>query len=207
MPTPARELPAPERGAPVDGTTCRPPHCDARERQVASSYLKETLTFARYATMAPFSRVMSSFETSATRRSRSDDPARSTAAAAARSQDSELVPTSSTTLYTLSAMTCSSSSGAASTVVDGSWPVKGHSDGCWYDPSVSSCDGAAVTPRVLRHRRIAARAVHVPAARGRRRRRPVRHVAPCDAGTTEGDTRERRPRPRRPRPRTATGVA
>src|SRR3990172_8459252 len=52
----------------------------------------------------PFSSCMSSSATSAMRRSRSVRAARSTAAAAAFSHDSVLVPTSSTILYTLSAM-------------------------------------------------------------------------------------------------------
>src|SRR6266700_5179413 len=48
--------------------------------------------------------VMSRLTTSATLRSRNDFEARVTAAAAAFSHDSVLVPTSSITLYTLSAM-------------------------------------------------------------------------------------------------------
>src|SRR6266704_61035 len=48
--------------------------------------------------------VMSRLTTSATLRSRNDFEARATAAAAAFSHDSVLVPTSSITLYTLSAM-------------------------------------------------------------------------------------------------------
>src|SRR2546429_5914634 len=51
--------------------------------------------------------AMSSSTTSATRRSRSDFDAWDTAAAAAFSHDWVLVPMSSTTVYTLSAMTAS----------------------------------------------------------------------------------------------------
>src|SRR6185503_2999703 len=60
------------------------------------------------ASTLPFSICMSSSATSAIRRSRKDCEARSTATAAARSHDSLLVPTSSITLYTLSAMAPSS---------------------------------------------------------------------------------------------------
>src|SRR4051812_33457090 len=71
--------------------------------QPASSYLNETLTLLRYAVTTPFSITTSSSATSATRRSRSDDAARSTADAVARSQLSGLVPTNWMILYTLSA--------------------------------------------------------------------------------------------------------
>src|SRR5439155_17541432 len=74
----------------------------------SGSYLKERFRRARYRASLPSSTVTSSLTTSATRRSRSDPAAVSIAAWAAFSHDSVLVPTSSVTRYTLSAM-CSPS--------------------------------------------------------------------------------------------------
>src|SRR5437773_10734797 len=62
-----------------------------------ASYLKETLSRTRYLVTLPFSMVMSCRTTSATRRSRRDFDAVSTALLAAASQDVLLVPTSSVT--------------------------------------------------------------------------------------------------------------
>jgi hypothetical protein len=59
--------------------------------------LKDSETRARYATTLPFSIFMSSFETSAIRRSRSDFAAVSTAFFAASSHDVALVPMISVT--------------------------------------------------------------------------------------------------------------
>src|SRR5687768_11228596 len=59
------------------------------------SYLKDTLTFARYALTTPLSMTRSSCAISATRRSRNVFEALVTAAAAAFSQLSVLVPTNS----------------------------------------------------------------------------------------------------------------
>src|SRR4029078_11978490 len=76
----------------------------ATRRYAPPSYLNEPFTLARYADTWPFSSVTSSSETSAMRRSRSDCDASATAAATACSHPSVLVPTSSMTLYALSAM-------------------------------------------------------------------------------------------------------
>src|SRR5262249_23344635 len=76
----------------------------ANGARAQSSYLKESFTLAPNASTLPFSRCMSSCDTSATRRSRSVFDAFSTAAFAAFSQESVLVPTSSMILYTLSAI-------------------------------------------------------------------------------------------------------
>src|SRR5947207_5414666 len=62
------------------------------------SYLKDSITRARYACTLPSSTFMSSFTISATRRSRSVLAAVSTAFFAASSQDFVLVPITSTTL-------------------------------------------------------------------------------------------------------------
>src|SRR5467141_2977114 len=62
------------------------------------SYLKDSITRARYACTLPSSTFMSNFTTSATRRSRSVLAAVSTAFLAASSQDFVLVPITSTTL-------------------------------------------------------------------------------------------------------------
>src|SRR5262249_41828512 len=80
----------------------------AQREDYSASYLNETLTLARYWTGLPSSIWMSSLSTSAMRRSRREPAARWTAADAAFSHDSVLVPTSSMTLYTLSAMVASS---------------------------------------------------------------------------------------------------
>src|SRR5580698_5876029 len=71
------------------------------------SYLNDTLIRDRYASTLPFFNCTSSFTTSATLRSRKVLLARDRAAAVAFSQDSVLVPMSSITLYTFSAMTSS----------------------------------------------------------------------------------------------------
>src|SRR5262249_3494336 len=63
-------------------------------------------------------------ETSATRKSRSDLEAWFTAAAAAFSHESELVPTSSITLYTLSAMGFSFGLGMASILNTSLWEAR-----------------------------------------------------------------------------------
>src|SRR5580704_13437601 len=87
----------------------RSPLCEKGVQvQSPPSYLKETFTLARYALTFPSSSWRSSSATSAIRRSRNDALALATAALAAFSHDSPLVPTSSMTLYTLSAMTSSS---------------------------------------------------------------------------------------------------
>jgi hypothetical protein len=67
----------------------------AKESQ--ASYLNESETFARYATTLPPSIFKSSLLTSATRRSRSDAAAVSTAVLAASSQEVALVPMISVT--------------------------------------------------------------------------------------------------------------
>src|SRR5208337_667504 len=67
-------------------------------RQSLPSYLNETLSLVRYASTLPLSITRSCSTTSATRKSLRLRAARSTAARAARSHDSSLVPTSSTTL-------------------------------------------------------------------------------------------------------------
>src|SRR3990170_7707199 len=75
---------------------------------------------------------MSSSTTSAMRRSRSVLDARSTAAAAAFSQESVLVPTSSITLYTLSAMALLLPNYTAPS--SGLWgSLRGHSSGLAAD--------------------------------------------------------------------------
>src|SRR4051794_22838362 len=61
-------------------------------------YLKESETRVRNAATFPFSTFMSIFVTSATRRSRSEPAAVSTALRPASSQDSALTPTTSTIL-------------------------------------------------------------------------------------------------------------
>ena len=65
-----------------------------------ASYLKDSETRARYATTLPSSTFMSSLLTSATRRSRNDFAAVSTALVAASPQDTVLVPMISVTRYT-----------------------------------------------------------------------------------------------------------
>ena len=62
------------------------------------SYLKDNATRVRYARTFPFSIAISSFTTSAIRRSRSVPAAVSTALLPASAQDFVLVPTTSTTL-------------------------------------------------------------------------------------------------------------
>jgi hypothetical protein len=62
------------------------------------SYLKETFSFARYASILPSLICRSKAPTSAILRSLSEDAALAIAAEAAFSHESELVPTSSTTL-------------------------------------------------------------------------------------------------------------
>ena len=74
-------------------------------RQPLLSYLNDTLIRARYASTLPFLSCTSSLTTSATLKSLKVLLARVMAAAVAFSQDSVLVPTSSMTLYTFSAMT------------------------------------------------------------------------------------------------------
>src|SRR5258707_6153165 len=74
-------------------------------RQPLLSYLNDTLIRDRYASTLPFLSCTSSLTTSATLRSLNVLLARVMAAAVAFSQDSVLVPTSSMTLYTFSAMT------------------------------------------------------------------------------------------------------
>src|SRR5690348_16694218 len=66
------------------------------------SYLNESSSLTRYVSGLPASICASCSTTRATRRSRNVRDASSMAAAVARSQDSLLVPTSVTTLYTLS---------------------------------------------------------------------------------------------------------
>jgi len=72
----------------------RSPRCRSLGgRQSLPSYLKDTFTLVRYAETLPLSITRSCSTTSATRKSRSDSPARSTDALAAFSQESVLVPT------------------------------------------------------------------------------------------------------------------
>src|SRR3981081_3005939 len=66
-------------------------------------YLKESDTRLRNAATFPFSTLISIFVTSATRRSRNEPPAVSTALRPASSHDFSLKPTTSPTLYTVSA--------------------------------------------------------------------------------------------------------
>src|SRR5260370_31533724 len=78
----------------------RPARGSVKVEFAQPSYLKDNCTRARYAFTLPFFTVTSVLTTSATRRSRSDRAAVSTAFLAASSHDFVLVPTISVTLYT-----------------------------------------------------------------------------------------------------------
>src|SRR5439155_16353738 len=81
----------------------------ARKAQSPPSYLNEMSRRTRKLLMLPFSIVTSSRTTSATRRSRTDFAAVSTALRAAASHDSLLTPMTWVTRYTLSVISSPSS--------------------------------------------------------------------------------------------------
>src|SRR5262245_23371445 len=70
--------------------------CADEERSNQDSYLNESATRVRNAVTFPFSTLMSIFVTSATRKSRSEPAAVSTAFRPASSHDFSLTPTTST---------------------------------------------------------------------------------------------------------------
>jgi hypothetical protein len=114
------------------------------------SYLNESATRVRNASTFPFSTLMSILVTSATRRSRSEPAAVSTARRPASSHDCSLTPTTSTIRYTLSA--CFVVIGLILSRLNGTRTIKIDARlhrGLYQDTSIERLRGGPVRRRTL----------------------------------------------------------